>query len=223
MYKFKFVKAYISECQKLLRDVSQREKISMAHLWIDSVWAYLRYGCTITQFTVGNFYRYRSFERKRIVTFRHFRQLQSLNDPAYISFLRDKDKFNSYFAPFVHREWLKAKDMSFTEFSSFCHRHESLVIKPLAGLEGQGVTIIKSPCCESSEGKLDDPQSVQLLFNKIKPKNLLIEEVVEQHPQMIFGNQSVNTIRVLTVMDKRTHEVNIFRAVLRAGVGGGKS
>ena len=36
---------------------------------------------------------------------------------------------------------------------------------------------------------------------------------------MIFANKSVNTIRVMTVMDKHTGDVKVFRCNLRVGVG----
>lgn len=209
---FTFVKNYIAKCHAMLRLVSQHEKLPMLWLWADSVWAMLRYGCTITQYAQGEFYRLRGFERRRIVTFRRFRKLQQLNAPASIPYLRDKDKFNAHFAPFVHREWIKTSYMTFDNFVAFCQRHSRIVLKPLDGMEGKGVRMILPP-------PPSNPAAVNQLFAELKRENLLLEEAVCQHPQMIFGNQSVNTIRVMTVMDKHSGEVTLFRANLRAGVG----
>jgi len=47
---------------------------------------------------------------------------------------------------------------------------------------------------------------------------MLVEQCVERHPDMIFGNKSVNTVRVVTLLD-RQGKPHIIAAYLRAGVG----
>lgn len=140
-----FVKNYLHKCNEKLLIAHKQDGVSMAWLWIDSIWSLMRYGCTVTEYVQSGFYKMRSFERKRIVTFSKFRRLLKMNDPKYIQYLRDKDKFNKYFASFVHRDWLKASEMSFDDFFSFCQKHSQLVIKPLDGTEGHGVKIVDAP------------------------------------------------------------------------------
>ncbi len=209
MSKINFLRGYLQKCNGLLHEVHDRDKIPMATLWLDSVWALLRYGCTITHYTHGGFYKLRDFERKKVVTFRRFKQLQKLNDPKFIPFLRDKDKFNVHFAQFVHRKWLKMSSTTLEKFEDFCQRHDKIVIKPLDGMEGRGVHILS----------VSSVDSLEILYDKLRKQNVLIEEVVKQHPQMVFGNKSVNTIRVMSVMDKNSGEVHVYRCDLRAGVG----
>ena len=48
---------------------------------------------------------------------------------------------------------------------------------------------------------------------------VLLEEVIIQHPQMIFGNKSVNTIRAYTVYDDNKKTAYVFKTTLRVGVG----
>ena len=141
----RFVKTYLKKCNNQLHIAHSQDNVSMLWLWCDSVWSLLRYGCTVTEYVQCGFYKMRSFERKRIVTFPKFRKLVKLNDPKYIPILRDKDKFNSFFAPFVHRDWLASSKMTFDEFTSFCQKHSQIVLKPLDGTEGHGVSIITPP------------------------------------------------------------------------------
>lgn len=207
----RFVKTYLKKCNNQLHIAHSQDNVSMLWLWCDSVWSLLRYGCTVTEYVQCGFYKMRSFERIRIVTFPKFRKLVKLNDPKYIPILRDKDKFNSFFAPFVHRDWLASSKMTFDEFTSFCQKHSQIVLKPLDGTEGHGVSIITPPSKENDK--------LQALFNKLCNQNILIEERIQQHPRMVFSNSSVNTIRVMTIMDKNTHDVVVFRTDLRAGIG----
>lgn len=46
----------------------------------------------------------------------------------------------------------------------------------------------------------------------------MIEEVIKQHPDMCFGNASVNTIRMHTILDKKG-KAHVFKPILRVGVG----
>ena len=142
---FGFYVDYLRKCRVLLSRVHVKEHLSMVWLWTDSVWSFVRYGCTVSHYVQGEFYRMRGFERRNVVTFRKFKKLMELNDPAYIPILRDKDKFNVHFASFVHRDWLKASTMTYDDFLAFCNRHRRFVIKPLDGMEGNGVNIMITP------------------------------------------------------------------------------
>lgn len=140
-----FVKQYIHKCNVQLHIAHSQDNVPLLWLWCDSIWSLLRYGCTVVEYVQSGFYRMRGFERRQIVTFPRFRKLVKLNDPKYIPFLRDKDKFNQFFAPFVHRDWLASSEMTLDEFTQFCKRHGQIVLKPLAGTEGHGVSVITPP------------------------------------------------------------------------------
>lgn len=46
----------------------------------------------------------------------------------------------------------------------------------------------------------------------------MVEECIEQHPEMVFQNTSVNTIRAHSIIDP-SGEIHILKMLLRAGVG----
>lgn len=52
----------------------------------------------------------------------------------------------------------------------------------------------------------------------IASKQLMIEEILVQHPDRMFGNTSINTIRVHTILDGNG-KGHVLSCVLRAGVG----
>lgn len=53
---------------------------------------------------------------------------------------------------------------------------------------------------------------------RLAAQQVMIEEILVQHPDMIFGNTSVNTIRAHTILD-RNGKGHVHSCVLRAGVG----
>jgi len=208
-----YVIDYFKRSNRLLKVISSREDAPLFLLWLDCVWVFFRYGCAIRQYTEGRFYRYSSFERSQITTTRkYFKLVRKTNDPGFIQYLEDKEKFNSKFSEFVHRKWLTSNNMTEEGFDELCTSPTGLIVKPLGGMEGAGIYKV-----EPSE--LGDKESIRDLFLSLKKSNVIVEEVIRQHPQMVFNNKSVNTIRTITIVDKYTHEVKLFKAVLRAGVG----
>lgn len=208
-----YVFSYFRRCNSQLREISKKEGASLFKLWIDCIWVFFRYGCAIRQYSVGQFYRYSSFDRNQITTTRkYFKLVKRTNDPAYTHFLENKEEFNEKFSAYVKRKWLTSNSMSESSFALLCKSGNGIIVKPLDGMEGDGIYIIESK-------ELDDDEKVKLAYKRLKEENVIIEEVIRQHPKMVFNNKSVNTIRTISIMDKDTHEVNLFKAVLRAGVG----
>lgn len=203
---------YSIRCKSLLRDLSTKENIPVWQLWIDSIWSFIRYGCTIRQYH-KEFYQYSRLVRNHIFTYRKFKKLVSrTNNPSYINLLSNKASFNSHFSRFITRNWLSSNIMSFEDFDSLCDSKTGIILKPLGGMEGKDISIISEESLHSHEARLT-------LFSKLKQDNWIIEEVIKQHPKMIFGNNSVNTIRAISLMDKENNEIAIIKTVLRVGVG----
>lgn len=78
--------------------------------------------------------------------------------------------------------------------------------KPVDGKMGRGVDLYLH-----SKDLLND-------YERLVSENILLEELIEQDERMIFGNQSVNTIRIYTILDKEGRP-HVLKAILRAGVG----
>ncbi len=209
----KFILDYFRKCHHNLKSLGEQENVSVFLLWCDSIWSYLRYGCTIRQYVDGEFFRYSLFERSKILTCRkYYKLVRRTNNVSYTKFLEDKALFNNHFSDFVHRRWVTSRDMTKEKFLLVCQRQKGIIIKPLGGMEGQGIYKIAAQ-------KLLSENEIEQAYRELQKTDSIIEELVEQHPLMRFNSESVNTIRAITLMDKNTHEIKMLKTVLRAGVG----
>lgn len=59
---------------------------------------------------------------------------------------------------------------------------------------------------------------IDAFYPKYLGGDYIMEEMIQQHPEMCFNNKSVNIIRVYTVLDAKG-EPHIIKALLRAGCG----
>ena len=178
---------------------------------LDYLSAFLIHGTHIRQYIIGDFWRLSNAERSRRVTFyRMIRLEKKYNDPNYIHLLDNKRDFNEFFKSCIGRGWLSVGDATFGEFCDFIKQYKTVIIKPLNGMKGKGVRKFVY------DG--GDDQALQPLYDDLHRDGELVEELIVQHPGMVFGNASVNTVRVMTFCtpDGKAH---VMKAILRAGVG----
>ena len=199
----------LSKYINALNSLSEESGITKWYLYKDCVWSYLRYGCVLNHYTEGRFYMRRSFERKKIFTYRKWKKVLTYNNQAYVHILKNKIDFNKFFKNQIGREWLFSRETGYDELVTFLKRHGAAFVKPVDGLEGDGCQIVN----------YENGKDFRDLYNKLSNSNYLIEEVVVQHPEMVFGNKSVNTIRVYTIYDEKIAKGVCFKTTLRAGVG----
>lgn len=211
MYAFSYLLNYLQRSNKAFHNIYSDFGKSVLSSWIDSVWCALRYGCTIRQYSIGKFYLYSGCQRKKMMTTRKFFQIvKSANNKDYVKYLENKLLFNEFFKPFVHRKWYDSQKITLEEFRELMASYNGAIVKPLDGMEGQGIYKLHA-------GNL---LNVDEEFNKVKSAHAIVEECLVQHEGMCFGNQSVNTIRTITVWDEKAKKAHIIKAVLRVGVGG---
>lgn len=170
----------------------------------------LAHGTFIRQYTVGEFWMYSHYQRRKMLTAMRVRKVFNWSaDRQYIHYLDNKVDFNKYFDNLVTRGWLYLKDSNCEEFESFMRKYKTVIIKPINANQGKGVRFLN---IENADVKMDS------LFDSLREEDVMIEEVVVQHPRMTFGNSSVNTIRVYTILDKN-NEAHLLKVILRAGIG----
>lgn len=203
--------AYIKKVFELCKELSNEIGISTWRVLFDYFHCFLKHGTYIRQYTIGDFWKYSDYQRKKMLTYpRMVKMMNKLNNPDYIHFLNEKVDFNKFFSELVHREWLYIKDVNEDEFEAFVKRHGIVIIKPVAGVEGGGVRKFKYT---------EHPEiNLKQLCTELQTEDVLVEEVIKQHPGMVFGNSSVNTIRTMTIIDKQGNG-HVVKAMLRAGVG----
>ena len=199
----------IGKYRTALDKLSAETGVSKLYLYLDCVWSWVRWGCVLNHYTEGGFYLRKSFERKSIVTYRRWEKILKYNNKDYNHILGNKLDFCKHFKDYIGREYLSSKAMTEEEFLSFLKRYDKIFIKPVDGLEGKGVTAISFGSDEQNK----------YYFKKLKTGDYILEEPVIQHQDMVFGNQSVNTIRVYTTYDKKIKKGFCIATTLRAGVG----
>lgn len=194
------------EGSKRLSHHSNRTAIG---LYIEFFYCFMRYGCLPRQFFQGGFWNKRANDRKDILTYRRFvKVMNTLNQAHDVHILENKAHFNRFFADYVHREWLLSSESTPADIASFIQRHGRVIIKPYDEMEGHGIYSIDA-------SKIND---IDAEAAKLAKQQVMVEQILIQHPDMVFGNTSVNTIRVHTILD-RQGKGHILSCILRAGVG----
>lgn len=198
----KFFKARIDAA----RVVSSYTGKSFLYHFLDCFYCNWKYGCRCYQYSEMGFYRLRSFDRERTLTSGHLRIAAKYNAPEFMHYTDRKNEFNEAYSRFIKRDWLYGKDSTADEVGAFIKKHGRVIVKPNESEAGQGIYILE-------ESELNTEK-----VNSIVGNNVIVEECVVQHPELAFGGQSVNTIRVVTMIDTKGIP-HILTAALRCGVG----
>lgn len=202
---------YFKRIWKELSQLSRQTGYSRIYHLCDYLSAFVRHGVHIRQYITGEMWRMSNPERSRRVTFyRMIRLEKKYNDPNYRHYLDSKRDFNEFFKEFIHRGWLFVGDASFEQFKDFVNQYRSMIIKPLDGMKGQGIT--------KWDYNDEEDEALKRLYTQLHDGGNLVEELIVQHPRMVFGNASVNTVRVMT-MCPPNGKARVTKAILRAGVG----
>lgn len=207
------VTSRIGKYYSLLSQLNRTERwglVKSLSTYFDYIGAFILHGCLIDQYVYGKFYTFKNYYRRRIITQRRLeRIIGKANSSGSIHLLENKVHFNSHFSRWVRRGWLYSQSMSMNEFAILCSGCRFLFVKPLDSYEGKGIQRIESPTEE---------KETRTLFEDLAKGRFIIEQELTQHPAMIFGNKSVNTLRINTLLDKNG-DVHFFKPVLRAGIG----
>lgn len=198
----KFIKARIDAA----RTVSVLTHKSVLYHFFDCLYCNWRYGCRCYQYSEMSFYKLRSFDRERTMTGGHNKKTLQYNDPQYMHFTQNKNEFNQRFEKYIRRDWLYCGNATAEEITAFVNRLTRVIVKPNASEAGIGIFILEAS------------PSLEQQVNEIVGKDLIIEECVVQHPDLVFGGHSVNTIRVITMVDNQGNP-HILTAALRCGIG----
>lgn len=205
-----FIINYFIDSHKKLRKISNKGAGNIIYLWYDFLKCSIAHGAIINHYTRGQLYKVKGCERRKSMTYRRIlNTFSKLNNPEAIKILNNKHLFNAHFSPFVRRKWLYSQNMSLNEFSDLCDTNSVLIIKPEGGLEGDGIYKI-APSNELQERTK--------LFHELCERPFMIEECLIQHPDMVYGNTSVNTIRAHSIIDNNGN-VHLSKMLFRVGVG----
>lgn len=103
-----------------------------------------------------------------------------------------KDRFNTVFSDYVHRDWIYAGGSTREQLRAFIDRNEVFLTKETGSTQGQNITLWKA-------GEFD-PES---FLEEYTGKTYVMEAFIRQHPAMSTINPtSVNTVRLVTATYK---------------------
>ena len=114
-------------------------------------------------------------------------------DPAAIKTLLQKGRFARKFSKQFNRVWFINRDITFEEFSELVEDLDQLICKPLSSTQGKGIIRVR----------FSDYENMQAVYDELMGmKKMICEECIVQHPAIAaFNDSSVNTVRVLTIVD----------------------
>ncbi len=177
----------------------------------DLAFSIVIYGAGITEYFQYRFYRRSHRERREFMVYRQRMWLvRKLNDRADREIFNQKPLFNQTFRAYLGRQWLDMREAAYDEFSCFAGRFKQFLVKPVRGSHGLDIRV------ETVDGQ----SNLQVLYEKLRGEEVLLEELIAQHGELAaFNRSSVNTVRVVTLLDG-AGRVHVMTANLRLGSGG---
>ena len=156
-------------------------------------------------------------QRKTFMTMQdNWKLSRILNDPEYVNVFQEKDIFNKRFKEFLGREYIDIRESDDETLREFLKKQKIVFIKQPKNFGGMGVKRL-----DCTDIDLDNDNELKKIKDMImEGKFYLVEECLKQHEEMnkLYPN-SINTIRVVTVLDKKD-EAHVMYTYVRMGVGG---
>ena len=176
---------------------------------MDYLLAHLTIGAGDDNYFYFLFFRRGWFYRNTCITSRRQSFIsRHVNNPAMLPMLNDKALFAEHWSKFFARPFCRLPDASVTR-ESFAARFSEcgkLVVKPIAGLAGNGLRIL------DAYDRLSD------IYDELcaAGEAVIVEAYIEQTGALHDINpSSMNTLRVLTLRDG--DQIRVLSAILRAG------
>ena len=171
----------------------------------------LKYNSGYMDYKIAEMYRLNDAQCRTVITRGISNEIvRRMNDKAYWHCFDDKTQFNTLFAKWVKRDWIKADESLTPEgLAAFLKGKDQVIYKPLEGSSGQGIVKYQK----------EDWQNPALFLEQLSEAGSgILEEVIIQHPQMArLCPTSVNTVRIATLLGDK--QEGIVYAFLRIGNG----
>jgi glutathione synthase/RimK-type ligase-like ATP-grasp enzyme len=113
----------------------------------------------------------------------HYRRValeEKYNNPADFHYFKNKPEFNRFFADYVRRGWLWVRECTFEDFKAFLAQYKSVIVKPMDGKQGDGIRKLNYDN--------QDDTALRALFDSLVDENVIVEELIVQHRDMVFAN-----------------------------------
>jgi hypothetical protein len=181
-------------------------------IFCDMVWCGLRYGAGYVDYDVIGFYKLNSKQRKTMLTRGiNNKFVKKLNEKEYWHLFNNKNEFNDMFKEYIKRDYIYPVSADKNKTIEWLKNHELFFAKPNDGQCGKNIEKIST---EKWENNLEELYAY-LVENKLE---LLEEPIVQCEEMNKLNSSSVNTVRMVTVMNEQD-EVTIIATFSRIGNG----
>lgn len=181
-------------------------------IFCDMVWCGIRYGAGYVDYDVIGFYKLTSKQRKTMLTRGiNNKFVKKLNEKDYWHLFNNKNEFNDMFRDFLKREYIYPISSKKNETVEFIKKHPIFFAKPNDGQCGKNIEKIDMQEWNNDYEKVYS----HLIENKLE---LLEEPVIQCEEMSKLNSSSVNTTRMVSVMNERG-EVTILATFVRIGNG----
>ena len=81
----------IKNLKDCLDKLSYEQGFVRREVYLDYAMSRIKYGCALNHYTVGNFYKYSNFERRKTFTYKHWNNVvNNYNDKDSTEYLKNK-------------------------------------------------------------------------------------------------------------------------------------
>ena len=195
---------------ELPRKIAKEENQNSFVVYLKMLYSVLHAGCTFKEYYNLNFIKRSLNNQKTFITSgSNLIAYGKVNDAAFNHVYINKDEFNTIYADYLSRDWMKLSEER-SQIIDFFKQHNSVIIKPRAGDSGKGIFVIHS-CSSLHESEID-----RIITEN---KNGIIEEILQNHPDIsVLNPTSLNTLRIITV--RNGEKLDILFAGIRYGAKG---
>lgn len=181
-------------------------------IFIDVIWCYFRYGSWTNNYFEYRFWEKSSRERDTFLTWKKARKfINQVNGEKHDPTFRKKHQFLAAFGEDIHRNWIFVKEVSYETFVSFLEKNPVFMEKNDEGMFGIGV----------SRKKTSEITDYKDYYEYGQKNNILLEECIDECQELKKCHaESLNTLRVVTLVDSSGEEAEILAAVYRMGNNG---
>ncbi|TAA72863.1 sugar-transfer associated ATP-grasp domain-containing protein [Planococcus salinarum] len=205
----------VKQDYKLLNEqikyIKTKSKKSYISIILDMMKGALKRGISYSDYCYLQFYSKNNDERNTYIGTAEIYEFQKkMNDKSVVKHLNNKILFNEKFKKYVKRESIDVRHTNDEEFNEWLKNKEILIAKPSEGTIGGGIEKINLK-------NFRDSKEIKEYLNERK-LDLLEEFIVQNNEVSKLNPDSVNTIRIITVLDS-SGKVNIIDAAIRMSVG----
>ncbi|HLT42948.1 MAG TPA: sugar-transfer associated ATP-grasp domain-containing protein [Sphingobacteriaceae bacterium] len=208
---------YLKELDKkkfkaFLNYVSSTEHIPKTSILLDIIGASLKHNISILEYFQFHFYKLSSKERETFAGTGYMYEYQlKMNPKASRQVLENKLEFLMLYNQFIHHDFASLKDIKEDHAVAqrlLSNKSGKVVLKNSIGQCGHGIEVKN---CNELNAK-------SLIHRLEKTGNDLVEEFVVQHKDLMkLSPSGLNTIRIITQLDKNNN-VEVLGARLRITV-----